>query len=211
MALNLVIDIGNSRTKFGLFEERELLHGVAFKNQDLQKNNHLFSEFEIDAVVVSSVNSKVEELLNLEEQKVKPLFLRHVTPLPIDLNYDTPETLGKDRIAAVVGAYSLFPHKNLLVIDAGTCVTYDFLTEENKYLGGAISPGVQMRLRSMNDFTNKLPLIKDNIGLLTALEISFFLFFFFFQKNKSVGSVIGCFKISTPLGISFIRLSSTFG
>ena len=178
MALNLVIDIGNSRTKFGLFEERELLHGVAFKNQDLQKNNHLFSEFEIDAVVVSSVNSKVEELLNLEEQKVKPLFLRHVTPLPIDLNYDTPETLGKDRIAAVVGAYSLFPHKNLLVIDAGTCVTYDFLTEENKYLGGAISPGVQMRLRSMNDFTNKLPLINwegqrrpKNIGSTTITSM----------------------------------------
>ena len=72
---------------------------------------------------------------------------------------DSPQTLGKDRIAAVIGAQSLLPAKNLLVIDAGSCITYDFLTGDRHYLGGAISPGVQMRLRSMNNYTNKLPLL----------------------------------------------------
>ncbi|MDA9313033.1 type III pantothenate kinase, partial [Vicingaceae bacterium] len=72
----------------------------------------------------------------------------------------SPDTLGKDRIAAVAGAQGQFPNQNTLVIDAGTCVTYDFLTAEGDYLGGAISPGVQLRLQAMNDYTSKLPLLK---------------------------------------------------
>ena len=85
--------------------------------------------------------------------------MSHTTALPFTLEYQSPDTLGKDRIAAVAGAQAQFPNQNTLVIDAGTCVTYDFLTAEGVYLGGAISPGVQLRLRAMNHYTNKLPLL----------------------------------------------------
>ena len=86
--------------------------------------------------------------------------LTEKTPLPIDNQYGTPKTLGKDRIAAVMGAYRLFPNQNCLVIDAGTCITYDLLTKHKTYLGGNISPGIDMRLKAMHQFTAKLPLVE---------------------------------------------------
>ena len=159
MAYQLAIDVGNTRTKFGLFESRELLHEVKVKNTDLKNNNQIFSEFKVERVILSSVNTEAEQAMQLEELNLPILNLTATTPLPIHLAYESPETLGKDRIAAVVGAESIIPGRNLLVIDAGSCITYDFLTSGKEYLGGAISPGVQMRLRSMNDFTNQLPLI----------------------------------------------------
>ena len=82
------------------------------------------------------------------------------TPLPIQNKYKTPKTLGKDRLAAVVAAKELYPRKHCLVIDAGTCITYDLITKESVYLGGAISPGMDMRFQAMNTFTAKLPLVK---------------------------------------------------
>ena len=159
MAFQLAIDVGNTRTKFGLFESKELLHAVGIKNSEVKNNNQLFSEFKIKGIILSSVNPKVDQLLQLEELDISVLHLSAFTSLPIKIEYESPETLGKDRIAAVVGAESIFPNQNLLVIDAGSCITYDFLTANKEYLGGAISPGVQMRLRSMNDFTGQLPLI----------------------------------------------------
>jgi type III pantothenate kinase len=81
------------------------------------------------------------------------------TPLPLTNKYQTPETLGKDRLAAAVAAVNMFPHSNVLVIDAGTCIKYDFINAKAEYLGGAISPGLQMRFNALNHFTEKLPLI----------------------------------------------------
>lgn len=159
MAHFLAIDIGNSRTKLGLFENRELLQIHSLPNDVLSKNNSLFSEYEITAAIVSSVNTKAEKILELEKLHPALVRLSHKTPLPITIDYETPDTLGKDRIAAVVGAQILFPQKAILVIDAGTCVTYDFLTAKKSYLGGAISPGVQLRLNSLNHYTSQLPLI----------------------------------------------------
>jgi type III pantothenate kinase len=82
------------------------------------------------------------------------------TPLPIENRYLTKETLGKDRIAAVVGAYDLYPNQNLLVIDAGTAITYDFINEKGQYLGGNISPGIEMRFKALNYYTGKLPRVQ---------------------------------------------------
>ncbi len=158
MTYQLAIDIGNSRSKMGLFQAGHLAQLVAFKNEDLDQNSQVFSNFEISHVIVSSVNEDAERRLNIEQQYPKVLHLNYKTKLPISLGYESPETLGKDRIAAVVGAKKQFSSSQLLVIDAGSCITYDFLTE-GVYLGGAISPGIQMRLKAMNDFTNKLPLI----------------------------------------------------
>lgn len=159
MAYFLAIDIGNSRTKFGLFKDRELLQVTTLANTSLKKNNFLFADYELAAIIVSSVNSKDEKKLKLEKINTPLLHLSHFLPLPIRIEYETPDTLGKDRIAAAVGAQKLFPNQAVLVIDAGTCVTYDFLTAEKVYLGGAISPGVQLRLKSMNHYTNQLPLL----------------------------------------------------
>jgi len=159
MGYHLAIDIGNSRTKFGLFHNRDLEHSVIIKNNDLKKNDQIFSNFDIEQIIISSVNKEVEDEIGINQLIVPNIYLTPKTPLPIQLAYESPETLGKDRIAAVVGAKCQLPGKDLLVIDAGTCVTYDFLTSQKEYLGGAISPGVQMRLRSMNNYTNQLPLI----------------------------------------------------
>jgi len=159
MAYFLAVDIGNSRTKLGLFENRELLHVSSFPNDTLSKNSSIFSEYEITASILSSVNTKAESILELDQLYPSLIRLSHATPIPLTIDYETPDTLGKDRIAAVVGAQMLFPNQALLVIDAGTCVTYDFLTAEKNYLGGAISPGVQLRLNSLKHYTSQLPLL----------------------------------------------------
>lgn len=159
MAYFLAVDIGNSRTKLGLFENRELLQIFSFPNDVLNKNTSIFSEYEIAASIISSVNTKAERALELDKLYPSAIRLTHKTPIPITIDYETPDTLGKDRIAAVVGAQMLFQNQALLVIDAGTCVTYDFLTAEKNYLGGAISPGVQLRLNSLNHYTSQLPLL----------------------------------------------------
>lgn len=165
MSLRLAIDVGNTRTKFAIFEERELLQALVLKNDALEFNNQLLADYNIEEVIISSVNTEAEEKLNLAKINLPILHLNHNTSLPIQLAYDSPETLGKDRIAAVAGANYLYQNQNVLVIDAGTCVTYDFLTAEGYYLGGAISPGVQLRLRSMNSYTNKLPLLNWDGGV----------------------------------------------
>lgn len=159
MCLNLAIDIGNSRTKFGLFEERKLLQTFLFKNEELAKNHQLLEAYQAKHYIVSSVNKAAEQELNLEKYGNQLVYLKADSKLPIKIKYESPDTLGKDRISAVIGAAVQFPNQNLLVIDCGTCVTYDFLTSEQEYMGGAISPGIQMRLNAMNNYTNQLPLL----------------------------------------------------
>ena len=159
MKNHLAIDIGNTRTKFAVFDQRELIHSLVLKNENLELNNEVLTAYEISSIIVSSVNAEAESKLQLEKILSPKLMLLHTTPLPFAIDYESPETLGKDRIAAVAGAFAQFPNENILVIDAGTCVTYDFLTAEGRYMGGAISLGVQLRLRAMNSHTSKLPLL----------------------------------------------------
>ncbi len=104
----------------------------------------------------SGINKKIEQILR---NRYYYLRLSHETALPIVNGYKTPETLGRDRLAAIVAANDLFPQKNCLVIDAGTCITYDFIDKLKKYYGGSITPGIEMRLKAMNTFTAKLPLV----------------------------------------------------
>lgn len=159
MAYDLAIDIGNTRTKLGVFHKDELIKDYTIPNEDIAQNYMLLADLDIREIIISTVNDEAEAELKLEQFKFPVLRLSHKTPLPFQLNYQSPETLGKDRIALVAAAHKLFPNQNCLAIDAGTCITYDFLTEKNQYLGGAISPGIQLRLRAMNQFTNKLPLL----------------------------------------------------
>ncbi len=115
---------------------------------------------QLNRAILSSVKPYDEDLKHvLTEEFDQFLELDHRTQLPIENLYQTPETLGKDRLAAAIGANELFPDQNLLVIDAGTAITYDLVSEKNQYIGGNISPGLEMRFKALHQFTGKLPLV----------------------------------------------------
>lgn len=159
--INLVIDIGNTRTKLALFNQHDLMFSVPIEQLNVNHLQMLKDEhIQLNQAILSSVKPVDEELIRFLSQNFQ-LFIEldHHTPLPIENLYETPETLGKDRIAAAVGANELFPGQNILIIDAGTAITYDVVSEKNEFLGGNISPGLQMRFKALNQFTGKLPLI----------------------------------------------------
>lgn len=159
--MNLCIDQGNSCTKVGLFVENNLVECLSFNEFSRCDVDELFRNFEIENCILSSVTNNDEELLKYLEDKSKVFIeLTHQTAIPITNNYKTPETLGKDRLAAIIGAAYLKPTSNILVIDAGTAITYDFVDANMVYWGGNISPGINIRLRSLHDFTQKLPAVE---------------------------------------------------
>ncbi|GAB1450888.1 type III pantothenate kinase [Draconibacterium sp.] len=160
--MNLVIDIGNTRTKFSVFNRGEVLITVPVdefmpKHIDVLQNDYP----ELKQVILSAVKEYSPKLKDALQTKFDQFIeLDSNTPLPIENCYKTPETLGKDRIAAVVGGFDLYPGNNLLIIDAGTAITYDILNDKHQYLGGNISPGLEMRYKALHQFTGKLPLIE---------------------------------------------------
>ena len=155
--MKLIIDIGNTAVKTALFEDKQLLSSAVLDTYALQNILVFVGSHTISSAIISSVTA-----LNPDTEKIiqhfNALFLNENTPLPITIDYKTPNTLGRDRIAAVVGASVLFPKQDVLVFDAGTCLTIDFVNKEKVYKGGRISPGIMMRYKALNQFTNKLPL-----------------------------------------------------
>ncbi|MDC1106592.1 type III pantothenate kinase [Prolixibacteraceae bacterium] len=159
--MNLIIDIGNTRIKYALFENQKLIQWESTSDFDICLVTQWSKSFNIKKAMVSDVRNIRHEVEPLMKGiNIKVMFLDETTPLPINNSYRTPKTLGKDRIAAVVGAWSRFPNKNSLVIDAGTAITYDFIDQTGIYLGGNISPGLQSRFRALHDYTGKLPLLE---------------------------------------------------
>jgi len=159
--MNLCIDQGNSSTKVGIFDDNKLHCFFVFEVFDVVELLKLLEEFPIDNCIVSSVVNESDTLIKyLKDSALFVVFLSHTTPIPIENRYETPETLGKDRLAAVVGAAFLMPNQDVLVIDAGTAITYDFIDAQHIYWGGNISPGVNLRLKSLHEFTKKLPLVE---------------------------------------------------
>jgi type III pantothenate kinase len=158
--LNLVVDIGNTRTKTALYQGETLV--------DLSIHNHYESIFLGDliekssTIIVGSVLNDVDAFLSkLRTLKPCQLFTSQ-TQIPIQNKYQSISSLGSDRIAASIGAYYLYPNNNVLVIDAGTCIKYNFTNSNNEYLGGGISPGIKMRFKALNQLTAKLPLTPFN-------------------------------------------------
>jgi type III pantothenate kinase len=154
--MNLVIDSGNTRTKAATFSSQDLVKKFTFQTDNELKI--FLNSNQFDHVIISSVGNLVEVISSWVNAKKKYL-LKNSLPLPIKVLYKTPETLGVDRIAAVCGAIDLFPSSDCLVIDAGTCITYDFVESKMNYYGGAISPGINMRFEAMHTFTKRLPLV----------------------------------------------------
>lgn len=169
--MNLIIDVGNTFVKLAVFHQDSLVHKV------ITEESHFFEALseinkaypDITKCIVSSVGKFDENLLLNLHKKVSVLHLSSATKAPFTNCYTTPETLGVDRIALVSAAAVQFSEKNVLIIDAGSCITYDFLTAENNYLGGAISPGLKMRFKAMHTFTAGLPLLElKKIDFLTG-------------------------------------------
>lgn len=155
--MNISVDQGNTFTKIALFERNTLLRIDKLKDESVEDSiNRLQPEY----CIISSVRNKNKINNHLIEEKIHTIGFDHTTPIPIKNLYGTPETLGMDRLAAVIGSRQFQEDGNVLVIDCGTCITFDFINHNNEYLGGSISPGISMRLKALNNFTSGLPLIE---------------------------------------------------
>lgn len=159
--MNLCIDQGNSRTKVAVFNNDRLIKHVIYKNFTSADVEKLFSLYSIDYVIISSVANIEPAVVNTLHRLAKRFVLfDHKTPVPIQNAYDTPETLGQDRLAAAVGGAKLFPNENVLIIDIGSAITFDVVTKDNTYIGGNIAPGLKMRFSILKQMTKKLPFVE---------------------------------------------------
>ena len=162
--MNLIIDVGNTFVKFAIFKNNELIHKVSFKLSEFKEQfKVLTKEFpKLKTSIISSVGRLSKKQIDVIEDELNVLVLDHKTELPFNNRYKTPKTLGVDRIALVSASVNQFPDNNVLIVDAGTCITYDFVNEKNEYLGGAISPGVRLRYEALHNLTANLPLLEKD-------------------------------------------------
>ncbi len=158
----LVIDIGNTRIKGAVFEHNTILQQFSFAADDLQiKLKAIANEFpNCKDIVVANVGNMKKEAFQQMIPAVKCHFVTREWTFPFENKYASPETLGIDRMVLASGAVLAYPNQNRLVIDAGTCITYDFIDNNNNYLGGAISPGIRLRYGALHQQTAKLPLLE---------------------------------------------------
>jgi len=158
----LIIDVGNTDVKYAVFQDSKIISKRIGKLKFLKKEvSTIINEFNfLKKAIISSVGELKEKDLNFITEQLDVLVLNVNTKLPFENAYKTPETLGVDRIALISASVMQYPEHNVLIIDAGTCITYDFITRDNIYLGGAISPGIKMRYQSLNNLTANLPLLK---------------------------------------------------
>ena len=166
--MNLVIDIGNTRVKLAIFDGSTLVLTELLDDLKVEHIQTLREKYpQLNKAISSSVRNFHAEVQNYLSGSFEQFIeFNHRTPVPISNLYKTPETLGLDRLAAAIGGASLFPNKNLLIIDAGTAITYELVNSDNEYLGGNISPGLETRFKSLHHFTGKLPLVgaKENFS-----------------------------------------------
>src|ERR1035437_1765267 len=160
--MNLVVDIGNTSTKIAVYDGREKLSVSRINDLSCGELEKKLSGFEIKKAIISSVRNLPPFISDLLLTSIPFVhILTHNSKLPFVVEYETPETLGPDRIAAVAGAMNLYPKADIMIIDAGTAVTYNFLSGDI-YKGGNISPGLTMRFMALNNFTEKLPLVSPS-------------------------------------------------
>lgn len=158
--MNLAVDIGNHYTKLAVFEGDELLHSAAYKNFKLSDLKDLHKQYPFTNAILSDVSGDIEKTEAWLNENTRYIKFNHKTPVPFINKYKTPDTLGLDRIAAAAGAVARFPQQNVLVIDAGTCITYEFINSKGEYFGGGISPGMRIRFKALHKYTGKLPRLK---------------------------------------------------
>lgn len=170
----LVLDIGNTRSKFGVFDaDSTLIKSGVTVEFDVDLLLEIQSEYGIDNACLSTTRSIDKEDIRRIADKMHLLVVDETVKVPIKSLYKTPSTLGKDRLAAVVGAYTNYPGESCLCVSAGTCITTDFIDGLGVYQGGNIAPGIMMRLQAMHEYTDKLPLVEaiyneDELGKSTT-------------------------------------------
>jgi type III pantothenate kinase len=159
--LNLIIDIGNNSAKFFLFQGEQLILHTRKSNSSFEVIDEWNRLYNIEKAIISSVIAESDEMAaGISKLQCPIIRFNNCMPLPLEINYRTPETLGSDRIAAAVGAWYEAPGRNMLVIDAGSAITIDFIGKDGKYNGGNIAPGIKMRLKALHEYTDRLPLIE---------------------------------------------------
>jgi type III pantothenate kinase len=174
---NLVIDIGNTYTKIAVFEKALLQYQNQFQILDIKSIGEILNNHQIKKAIISSVKKSADDWQVWLANHVPLTNFSFTMAKGINNHYLTPTTLGLDRLAAVMGAFYLYPGENNLVIDGGTCITYDWVDSEGNYFGGSISPGLNMRYKALNYYTSGLPLMNTdktfsgNFGYNTASAI----------------------------------------
>jgi len=160
--MNLVLDLGNSFGKIAVCEGARVIESAGYERITSRQIAYFRSSYPgLKGVIISSVVNHSREIIDyLVNLFSTCIELDHTTPIPLKNKYQTPDTLGYDRIAAAVGAYTIQPGENVLVIDTGTAITYDIVTSEGAFVGGNISPGLEIRFRSLHKYTNRLPLLE---------------------------------------------------
>ena len=157
--MNLVLDLGNSCGKIAVCDHLHVIESATYEKITSKEISYFHIRYgEIEGAIVSSVVNNSREIIDyLNNLYGTCVELNHSTPIPLENRYTTPDTLGYDRIAAAVGAYTIYPGRNVLVIDAGTAITYDIITSAGAFVGGNISQGVEIRFKSLNKYTSRLP------------------------------------------------------
>jgi type III pantothenate kinase len=151
------IDSGNSSVKLGIFKE-----GVLIKTFNSVANTDIPSilrSYPFKKIIISDVGGKKEELISMMPENARLIIMNHELNFEFTIKYKTPQTLGTDRLAGIAGAWNKYGPSNILVVDIGTCVTYDFIDHLGNYWGGGISPGIDLRIKSLHAFTSNLPLV----------------------------------------------------
>ncbi|RLD80061.1 MAG: pantothenate kinase [Bacteroidetes bacterium] len=159
--MNLVIDVGNTLVKIAIFDRQKIIHHTSYSDIQLGEIDKMLELFpDIDACIIGSVRTLPESFTEEISKKVSLYILGPESKLPVGHQYKTFDTLGADRIAGVVAANHIYPGKNILLIETGTCITYDFIDDKGIYQGGGISPGIHLRMTALHNFTDKLPLVE---------------------------------------------------
>lgn len=176
--MNLIVDVGNSLIKIAVFQEDKLLEKTVVEVASFDKYQKRISDKypDINKCILASVGRLPKEVIINLEKRYQVLILNANLKFPFHNNYATPTTLGVDRIALVAAAVKHYPNSDVLIVDAGSCITYDFIGKDQVYLGGAISPGLRLRYKSLHNFTAQLPLLdtempQNIIGNSTAASI----------------------------------------
>lgn len=162
--MNLIVDVGNTLVKFAVYKNANLKHKTSFELSEFKKQYQLIKTKypKLKSAIISSVVRLSQKQIEIINKDIRVLELNSETKLPFINRYETPKTLGVDRLALVSASVRQYANKNVLIIDAGTCITYDFINQSNNYLGGAISPGIRLRYKSLNNLTANLPLLRTD-------------------------------------------------
>ncbi len=165
MLMNLIVDLGNTRVKCAVINSEDKILVINRKPKRFCSKviKDMLSKYKINAAILSNTSTPDENTLHLLNSLSHFIHLNESTPLPVINGYETPATLGKDRLAASVSSSLRFKNENVVFVDMGTCITMNYITSEGVFLGGNIHPGISMRLKAMHRFTAKLPKVEISV------------------------------------------------